>query len=170
MRATTASRFRCECGAKCFGLLVGCSQAARRLLSRHPRESCSGKSTLAKALSEIFGFGQVFTQTVQDVPAPDLANIAQNCCSTMSTVMHSFWTEHCFKQTARHTLEPYLHVWSGVWLPSRLLHQWKSLVRGGELEAVGAAAGETARRHRQAVAPASAFVNLYLNFKPYTQP
>ena len=35
--------------------------------------SCSGKSTLAKALGEIFGFGQVFTQTVQDAPAPDLA-------------------------------------------------------------------------------------------------
>ena len=32
--------------------------------------SCSG---LAKALGEIFGFGQVFTQTVQDAPAPDLA-------------------------------------------------------------------------------------------------
>ena len=35
--------------------------------------SCSGKSTLARALGEIFGFGQVFTQTVQDAPAPDLA-------------------------------------------------------------------------------------------------
>ena len=30
------------------------------------------KSTLAQALGEIFGCGEVFMRTVQDVPAPDL--------------------------------------------------------------------------------------------------
>ena len=42
-------------------------------VSRHPRGVLFWKINVGKALGEIFGFGQAFTQTVQDAPAPDLA-------------------------------------------------------------------------------------------------
>ena len=62
MRATSASRFRCAQG-ECFGLLVGCLQAARRLVGvvQHEKyksrkfESFGARSCLAAARRLLVG-------------------------------------------------------------------------------------------------------------------
>ena len=61
--------------------------------------SCNGKSTLAKSLHDIFGWGSPFIQTVQDEPFADLrgfetAIVMGTSCSTTSTGSN-FFTPRC---------------------------------------------------------------------------